>query len=336
MSMTEPSATTDSPEQTLRPDVRGVAVLANPVSGSGPNRQHVDQLAAALRAAQLEPRLVWEPKERHALLTGGDVATWCRCVVAAGGDGTIADVINEMAQAGLLERVPVATLPIGTENLFAKELGFRRDGAALAAAIDRGHTRRIDLGAAGDRVFTLMASAGFDAEVVHRMARWRCAPTKNPPGTEPNGKGRGLGLNIALRRVNRLSYLPRILSCVREYGFPQVTVEVDGQRHTGSHLFVFNLPQYGGNLGIGRHARFDDAKLDWVLFQKPGLVSLADYALTVIRAKHLLRADVPHGSAARLRVTADAPIPMQTDGDPAGFTPLDVEVRPAALRIIRV
>src|SRR5690606_11718217 len=114
------------------------------------------------------------------------------------------------------------------------------------------------------------------------------------------------------------SYLPRIVSCVREYGWPRITAEIDGRRYTGSHLFVFNLPQYGGNLGIARHACGDDHLLDWVIFERPGILSLGDYALTVVRAKHLGREDVPHGQARRVRVTTEAPLAMQADGDPAG------------------
>lgn len=305
---------------------RRVLVFANPYSGSGPNRRHVDALAAALRERGLEVEIVWRPEERAVALAacgGGEAA--CRCVVAAGGDGSIADAVNEMARHGLLGKVPLATLPVGTENLFAREFGFTLDASRLADAVAAGRTRQVDLGAAGGRLFTLMASAGFDAEVVHRMAKWRCggAADRNGGGAAP------------LKRVTRLSYLPRILGCVREYAYPPVTVEIDGQRHTGAHLFVFNLPQYGGNLGIARHACGHDAQLDWVLFQRPGVLRLADYGLNVILgARHLKRPDVLHGRATRLRITSDRPIPLQADGDPAGFTPIDVEVRPCALTIV--
>lgn len=303
----------------------GVLIFANPYSGSGPNRRYVKDLLHALRARGLRPRVVWDPRRRAAALAHPRLAEKCRCVVAAGGDGSLADVVNELGRAGLLGTMPLATLPIGTENLFAREFGFARDGAALAAAIDKLEVQRVDLGAVtsatdggGERLFLLMASAGFDADVVHRMTRWRT----------------GTGAAGVLRRVNRLSYLPRIVSCVREYGWPRITTEIDGQRHTGSHLFVFNLPQYGGNLGIARQACGDDHLLDYVIFERPGLVSLATYGLHVICGKHLGRADVIHGKTKRLRVWTETPIAMQADGDPAGMTPVDIEVRPAALKVV--
>lgn len=341
-----PQALVDhDPAATLPETRRDVAILANPFSGSGPNRRHVDRFAASLRKLDLNPRVIWTPGERRALLADASLTSTVRCVIAAGGDGSIADVVNEMHAHGLLPRVPFATLPIGTENLFAKELGFTLDPHRLAEAVLRAHTRPIDLGAAGDRLFTLMASAGFDADVVHRMAAWRSGLPITPPavpasaGTpSTNDPAKAVAAVAAptLKRVNRLSYLPRILRCVHQYAYPNITIEVDGQRHTGAHVFVFNLPQYGGNLGIGRHACCTDAKLDWVVFQRGGIRSLADYAFAVLRAKHLLRTDVPHGSATKLRITADCPVALQADGDPAGFTPIDVEVRPNALRVVSV
>jgi diacylglycerol kinase (ATP) len=312
-------------------EARRVLVLANPYSGSGPNRRRVEALVTALDDRGFETQLAWRPEQRRELLGDTDTTDGLRCLVAAGGDGSLADVINDMQALDLLDKVPLATLPVGTENLFAREFGYARSARPLVDAIERGQTRMVDLGAiVGPQrttLFTLMASVGFDADVVHRMAAWRS-------GHDAGDTDHGDAKPAARRRVNRLSYLPRILSCVRQYGYPPVTIEVDGQRHTGSHLFIFNLPQYGGNLGIARHACGHDAKLDWVLFQKPGVLSLADYGWTVLRARHLGRPDVPHGQGASLRIYSECPIPLQADGDPAGFTPVSVEVRPCALRII--
>ncbi|MEX0655746.1 MAG: diacylglycerol kinase family protein [Phycisphaeraceae bacterium] len=306
------------------PSTDTVLVVGNPYSGRGANRQRVDRLASALEAHGLAVRTAWDPAERKQLLTDPHLAAWCRCIVSAGGDGSLADVVNDLANghshdAFAMPDVPLATLPAGNENLFARQFQFTADPQRLAAAIARGDTCRVDLGVVGSRLFTLMASAGFDADVVHRMARWRAAgPVAN-----------------ALRRVNRLSYAGRILHSAHAYAYPSITLEVDGQRVTGSHAFVFNIPQYGGNLGICRQACCDDAMLDWVLFQRPGLRSLATYGLAVVRKRHLDRPDVIHGQARALRIVSDdGPVPLQADGDPAGWTPSAIDIRPAALRVI--
>lgn len=292
-----------------------VPILANPYSGNGPNRKHVDRLADSLLQAGLQPHIVWQPDERRALLTDPILSEKVRCVVCAGGDGSIGDMVNELDQGGHLQTLPVSTLPIGNENLFARQFGYELDVKAITRAIVTMETAMIDLGRAGSRLFTLMASAGFDAEVVHRMARWR------------SGSGE-------LRRVTSMTYAPKILRTIATYNYTPIRVETDQGVFEGSHLFVFNLPQYGGGLGLAKHARADDAMLDWIVFEKPGILSLADYAWTVLRAKHLGRPDVPHGRTSKLHVTSETPVPMQADGDPAGWTAIDVTVCPAAMQIV--
>ena len=63
-----------------------------------------------------------------------------RGLVAAGGDGTVADLVNRFPD------VPLAILPLGTENLLARHVGIACDGRLVAEMIARGETRRIDLG----------------------------------------------------------------------------------------------------------------------------------------------------------------------------------------------
>lgn len=297
--------------------LRWVPILANPYSGNGPNAKYVTQLAEALSDAGFDPQVVWEPATREAILEDDALANKARCVVSAGGDGSLADLVNGLDKFGHLANVAIATWPIGNENLFARQFHFKRDVGSLVQAIEQMDTMQIDLGRCGPRLFTLMASAGFDAEVVHRMARWRAGAT-------------------GLRRIRSVDYAPKILRTIASYGYHKLTVEADGQTVTGSHVFVFNIPQYGGPLGIANHACPDDAMLDWIVFEKPGLLSLTDYAWTVLRSKHLGRPDVPHGKASRIRVTSDHPVPMQADGDPAGWTPIDVVIEPCVMTLVKM
>src|SRR5207244_5834105 len=137
------------------------------------------QLPARLRAREGElpgrgelPCVVWGARARAAMLGDRAAMTGCRAVVAAGGDGTVAQVINELPPG-----TPLAAFPAGNENLFASAYGFADDPAALARALAAGRTRALDLGRASgrgrSRLFALMLSAGLDAEVVRRLTAWR-------------------------------------------------------------------------------------------------------------------------------------------------------------------
>ena len=287
-----------------------VAIAANPYSGHGPTRKRVAALAAALEPHGLEAKVIWDRDERAELLRRPDLADTCRCVVAAGGDGTVADVINEMTAP-----LPFATLPSGNENLFAREFGFTRDATELARVIAAGRTRRIDLARSGGRLFSLMLSVGFDSAVVHRVVAWRS-----------NGEG--------LRRVRRLSYAKPIFDVLRSYRYGRVELEADGVRVSGTHAFVFNLPQYGFRLPFAPDARGDDGLLDWLVFERPGFMPMLGYFLSLVRAEHLARSDVHHGRARRVRITAPEPMPVQMDGEAGGMTPVAVEVVRESLLVI--
>ena len=263
-----------------------VAIAATPYSGTGPNWPLAEALAGALARRGLEPRLLWDRAERRgALADPGLVASW-RCAVAVGGDGTVADVINEVPSG-----LPLAVLPAGNENLFARALGFRADADALATAIAAGRTRRIDLGRAGVRLFSLMAGVGFDAEVAHRIARWR----------------RGPG---SLRRVTRRSYLVPTLSALGHPPPGGVEIDANGVHAHGAHCLVFNLPQYACALALAPEARADDGLLDWIVLERPGRLALAAYALAVLRSAHLGRPDVHQGRARRLRIAGGPLVPV--------------------------
>jgi YegS/Rv2252/BmrU family lipid kinase len=287
-----------------------VLIAANPFSGKGPTRERVGELAAALLQQGLTPRVLWGRGERTRVLRDEQQHRGCRCVVAAGGDGTVADVINEMPTG-----LPLATLPVGNENLFAQQFGFPRDGEALARAIVGGRTRQVDVGRGGARLFSLMLTVGFDADVVHRVAQWRAGAT-------------------GLKRVGRLSYAKPILSAIRSYPYDPLELVADGERVRGTHAMVFNLPQYGFHMPFAPDATADDGLLDWLVFERPGLAAMTRYLVAVLCRRHHSRSHVRHGRARQIRIEGPMPVPVQTDGDPGGFTPVDVEVMPQALTVL--
>ena len=321
---------------------RLVYVFANPFSGSGENRKHVDELESALGERGFQTRIVWDLEERKEILGSQQLAEQCRCIVSAGGDGSLGDVVNELACSGSLAKIPIATLPMGNENLFAKEYGFTREGYRLAKAIVRGHVRQIDVGEVNGKLFTLMMSAGFDAAVVHELDNWRKE-----------------GGEAAKKRVNRMTYALPILKVVGRYPYPDMQLTAfDEQGHKttaqGAHVFVFALKQYAMGLPIAGEVLDDDGLLDWVVLNKRGLLRLLQYGVSIWRNKHLQRDDVISGRAKRVLICrlapqehangeqagqteADAsrePVPVQVDGDVGGQTPIEVCVLEKAMQVL--
>jgi diacylglycerol kinase family enzyme len=239
-----------------------------------------------------------------------------RCLVAVGGDGTVAALVNDRPN------VPITVLPSGTENLFARHFHLGGHPARLASAIAAGRAARIDLGRSGDRRFSLMAGFGFDADVVtrHHIAR--------------------VGHNGVPRPTNRAMYVDPVLRSSFGYTFPPVTVRVEdaGAAETlvGTTVFVFNLPRYALGLPFAPTARGDDGWLDLIVFHKPGAFRALHYLWLVVRGLHLGRPDVEHRRVRRVSVSAGERVPLQLDGDPGGVleSSLTIEVEPGALDVV--
>lgn len=297
-----------------------VGIVANAGSGLGRGRARVERLAGALHGLGFRTRIAWTPAARSDLVAEAGADRRCHCLVAAGGDGTVAALINEQP------RVPITVLPAGTENLFARQFGLRRGPEEVARTIAAGRTVRIDLGRHGTRRFALMAGVGFDADVVTRHHRARVGAAGVP------------------RPTHRGAYLEPVLRSSFGYRFPALTVRVadPGPEETlvGTTAFVFNLPRYALGLPIAPAARPDDGLLDLVLFDAPGPWRALHYLWTVLCGLHLRRRDVYHRRVRRVTLSAAEPVPFQLDGDPGGSVaadperPWSVEVLPRALDVL--
>ncbi|MCE9545622.1 MAG: hypothetical protein K8T25_08905 [Planctomycetia bacterium] len=293
----------------INPSARAVAIVANPYGGARRNRERVAALVAALQRAGLEPRPMWEPHELADAAGQPGFADEFRCVVAAGGDGTLNRVINQQSA------LPVAMFPLGNENLFGREFGHRNDPAAIVRMIQAGKTRTIDLGVANEQRFCCVASAGFDADVAHRLAEWRSHA-------------------VGLKRVSRLSYVRQIVGAVWNYQYPIMRIEADGVPVQAALVMVFNLPQYAFHLKFVESCLPDDGMLDWVAFETPHLMPLVGYTLSVMLQRHWRRSDVKHGRARHIRLSCETPVPFELDGDAIGFAPIELTVLPRALTIM--
>ena len=276
-----------------------VGIAANAASGRGAGRVAVDRLVRELNRLGVDTRIAWTLPERAALVAEATPDAGCRCLVAAGGDGTVAALINEQPS------VPIAVMPVGTENLFARHFGFVRQPRLAAARIATGEASSLDLGRVGDRRFALMAGIGFDADVVSRHHNAR------------------VGRSGSMRPTNRAAYVEPVLRSSFGYRFPPLHLtieEAEGgcESLVGSTAFVFNLPRYALGLPFAPTARGDDGWLDLVVFRDPGPFRALHYLWLVVSGQHRNRSGIIHRRVRRVTVEVDEPVPVQLDGDPGG------------------
>jgi diacylglycerol kinase (ATP) len=296
----------------------GVALIGfNPLAGArDPGKQNrIDQLCQCLREEGLEPHLFSDREELAAEATKQHLAGSLRAVVAAGGDGTASDLVNRTEPG-----IPVALFPLGTENLLARYLGLSSDPSKAARVIGAGHTMTLDAGLANGRLFLLMASCGFDADVVQRLHSTR--------------EG----------HISQWSYAKPILRTIRSYQYPEfhVTCRLSGPdveipiEHSfpARWAFVSNLPCYAGRLCFSPCAKGDDGRLDMCAFEGCGFWAGLRYLIGVYTQRQTRMGDCIVAQATQIQIDADQPVQYQLDGDPGGCLPLTIEVLPRRMTVI--
>lgn len=284
-----------------------VVVAVNPRSGSGRGADAVALLVRRLEAGGLTVIQSTDVDEvvHHAAQRAA--AGTLRAVVAAGGDGTVGLLANRLPPD-----TRVAILPLGTENLLAKYLEIDPGGSATADCLLQMREVALDVGQANGKIFLIMASIGFDAEVVHRMHRTRTG------------------------NINRSSYFWPIWEAISQYRYPALRILVDGQplEPVPTWAFVFNVPRYAMNLQIVPEAEADDGLLDLRTFRRGNLFHGLRYLSSVVLRLHRWLQDAAYRQARKIEIDSDEPVPVQLDGDPAGNTPVTIEVIPQRLRVL--
>ena len=218
-------------------------------------------------------------------------------VVAAGGDGTLNEVVNGLAPAA----IPLGFLPLGTTNVFALEVGIPFAVEKACAAVLDGEARPVCLGKAGDSRFLLMAGIGFDAEAVCRVS------------------------GSLKRRLGKLAYVISALQvwCASPAREMEAELE-DGSRQACYGAIVCNARCYGGRFVLTPAACLESDHLEACLFLNGGRLAQLAYALRIGLHLPLKPPGVRIVQVRRLTLSGDG-VAVQLDGDCSGRLPLTIE-----------
>ena len=310
-------------------------MLANPTAGRGRGARLAEALSRQLSLCGYRPKVDLRPPAQVDFPDRPDA------VIVVGGDGTLRAAVERLIALYGPDAPPVLPVPTGTANLMGQHLGLARslwdiglDGmrglaediglararspertaADAVAALGRGETTAVDLAEANGRLFLLMAGVGFDAHVVHALDARRRGP------------------------IGLFDYALPAVSAVARYDFPPLRVTVDGDALFGPEpavVMLANVPQYGTGFPLVPDARPDDGLLDVLCLPVASRPQLARLVLLAATGGHLDAPGVARARGRRIAVSADAPVPVQLDGDPGGTLPLDVRVLDAKATLIR-
>lgn len=252
-------------------------------------------LCATTRAGEAESLA------RHAVTEG------YKRIVAAGGDGTINEIVNGIAG----HNVTLGLLPLGTMNVFATELGLPvNDLADCWKIIERNRTHRVDLPRANRKHFVQLAGVGLDAQAVKETSR---------------AFKRSFGpLSYLISAVQIASRTPPILRIESE----------DAVTGEGSFVLVGNGRLYGGRFPFFKEAVMDDGLLDVIVFKRLGYVDIIRYLQDVVFTPQISSPEVEYFQTKHLRVTSDESVPVEIDGELVGNCPVEFKIRAGGLRVL--
>ena len=280
-------------------------VILNPTAGSPEHVRSWQERVESL-ASDCPVRITSHPGEAEALARHAVKEGFTR-IVAAGGDGTVNQVANGIAESD----AALGVLPMGSVNVFAMELGLPLHSLQRCwDIIEDTNVRTVDLPSANAKSLYSSAGVGLDAQVVKETS-------------------------LAFKRsFGPLSYLISAAQIAARQP-PKLLIESD---HTsleeGSFVLVGNGRLYGGPFPFFKHAIIDDGLFDVVVFKRLGYLEIIKYLQDVVFSSDINVPEVEYFQTRELRITSEQDVPLELDGELAGNCPIDFRIRERALRIL--
>jgi YegS/Rv2252/BmrU family lipid kinase len=246
------------------------------------------------------------------------VADGFELIVAAGGDGTVNEALNGIVDAPEgFARARLGVLPLGTVNVFAREIGLPLRIDRAWETLQRGRETRLDLpcvefsanGVRRRQYFVQLAGAGLDARAIE-LVTW---PLK--------------------KKFGPLAYVIAGLKALRGR-LPKITARVDGQNATGELILIGNGRYYGGPLEIFPQADLRDGLLDICVLPRADWLSLLRCAPGLLTRRKLPASAVQRFRTSAFELASDIPASFELDGEWVGNLPASFSVAREQLRVV--
>jgi len=295
--------------------IHRITVIVNPAAGRGSARHWIGELEVRLSLAiQSTHRIIsWQIIEtscpgdatelaREAVRGGANI------VAAAGGDGTIGEVVNALVGTD----VALGVIPMGTGNDFARSLGIGNDVDKAIYNLLEGVPIAIDVGRTQGRYFVNVAGCGFDAVVAKRVNR---------------------GFQ-SLRGTS--AYIAAVLQSLLSYRATQIRLTLDNEVIETKAMLcsIANARYYGGGMRIAPDAMLTDGLYDICLLEEVGKIEFLRTFPKVFKGRHTTHPAVRMLRSKYVKVESDRPLPVLVDGEIVGTTPAEFEMLPGGLNII--
>ncbi|HEV2444921.1 MAG TPA: diacylglycerol kinase family protein [Candidatus Sulfopaludibacter sp.] len=296
------------------------AAIVNPRAGAGAAGRRWPSVNRMLTERIGSVKVCFTRGPGHATVLARDLAdAGCDLLIAAGGDGTLNEVVNGILMGP--SDVRLGLLPLASGGDFARTLGVSGLDTAVNA-LAAGHSRSIDAfrarfrgagGAPTERCFLNAASFGVGAVAA--------------------GSVRGLWGAVP----GRLRYFAAIVPGLAAGRSFRVTLRLDDSAPASFDITtaaVANGQYQGGGIRIAPEAILDDGLADVTVVERVSLAEVAAHLTILYNGALYSHPKVGHWRAARMRADADGKVPVELDGEPVGTLPLEIEVLRQSVRMV--
>lgn len=285
-------------------------LIYNPTSGREEMRRRLPDVLQRLERGGLETSTHMTTGEGDATLAAAEaVERGFDVIIAAGGDGTLYEVINGMAEKE--NRPPLGILPLGTTNDFARALCIPRNWEAACDLIVRGHTQAIDVGKVNQRYFINIAGGGSLTELTYEV---------------PSKLKTVLGqLAYYMKGIEKLPRLKPIEAFIKSE---------DRDLHEEIMMFLIaNSNSVGGFEKLSPDASLHDGLLDVFILKKCNLAEFIRVLTLALRGEHFSDPNLIYFKTRSIQITSPDYVQLNLDGEFGGTLPCEVSVLPSHLHI---
>lgn len=234
-------------------------------------------------------------------------------IVAAGGDGTLFEVVNGYFQNPSNDKIPLGILPVGTGNAFAKDLGLEASRWKEAIeVICLKKPKKVDVGLfrthGQDYYFLNIMGLGFVADVTKTAHR--------------------------LKIFGNISYTLGVFYQLIFLKTHHLSIEVDGKILERENIFVeVSNTRYTSNFLMAPNAEIDDGLLDVTLLSKTSRRRLIQCFPKIFTGEHIFLDEVEQFQAKDIHIVTDNPKVLTPDGELLGITPVRVQCLHQAIEV---
>lgn len=284
--------------------MKKIAIIFNPNAGTA-KKKRLERIIKKLEISN-QVNLFETTKPNDATEIAKKECENCEIIVAAGGDGTINEVIN-----GIKDDTKLGIIPLGTANILAIEARIKNDVESICKSIENGTTKKIFISNINNKKFFLMAGIGYDGDIVHNM---------KPFLKKIFGK-------VMFGYLGFIEFLK-----MKKY---EIIVETEEEKFSGNWVLVSKAQHYAGPYKITKSTSIFDDSIVCYIFKDLNRFSFLYYIFLILFYGDLSRSKkIKTLSSRKIKISSNEKVNIQCDGERYGTLPIEISFKSEPINLL--